>query len=356
MKRNRAIDYEKGVIVLLMVWDHVLSYFGNGGTHPEQSAIMMAICSMAFSTFVFAYGRSVFLAYYSRDFKTAAPRMLGSAARSYLAFCISGIANNVLCQGKDFSRNVIKKVVLLKDIPSMSEFLISFAILAIAALALYVPMKKLLEHKRAFCTVAALLLLSTFIPYDQIKNVRLGLLIGMKRYYLFPVLQYFPLFMAGLYVGKHGMNRKIVWFGLATVFTAVSTIYTAVHGQPERFPPTLLWIIMPALGIVLLDRLAERLSRWTDAKPWAARLLSPVENMGRNSLYYLVTSNLLLFAMANMNQMSSYGVSVLPLYRENAAFPFNLETGSTPWSLFWTLVMLVGIGFVGGLYRKAKKN
>lgn len=356
MKRDRAIDYEKGVIVLLMVWDHVLAYFGNSGAHPEQSAIMMAICSMAFSTFVFAYGRSVFLAYYSRDFKTAAPRMLGSAARSYLAFCISGIANNVLCQGKDFSRNVVKKVVLLKDIPSMSEFLVAFAILAVVALALYVPMKKLLEHRRAFCTAAALLLLSTFIPYDQIMNVRLGLLIGSKRFYLFPVLQYFPLFMAGLYVGKYGMNKKLAWFGLATALTSVSTIYTAVHGQPERFPPTLLWIIMPSLGIVLLDRLAQQLSRWTDAKPWAAKLMSPVENMGRNSLYYLVTSNLLLFAMVNMNQMSSYGVSVMPLYRESAAFPFSLETGSTPWSLFWTLVMLVGIGFVGGLYRKAKKN
>lgn len=356
MKRNRAIDYEKGVIVFVMVWDHVLAYFGNGDAHPEQSAIMMAICSMAFSTFVFAYGRSVFLAYYSRDLKTAVPRMLGSAARSYLAFCISGIANNVLCQGKDFSRNVVKKVILLKDIPSMSEFLVSFAILAVLALVLYVPMKKMLEHKRAFWAVAALLLLSTFIPYERIKSVHLGLLIGSKRFYLFPVLQYFPLFMAGLYVEKYGMNRKCVWFGLATALTSVSAIYTAVHGQPERFPPTLLWIIMPALGIVLLDRLAEQFSRWTEAKSWAARLMSPVENMGRNSLYYLVTSNLLLFAMVNMNQMSSYGVSVMPLYRKSAGFPFNLETGSTPWSLFWTLVMLLGIGFVGGLYRRAKKN
>lgn len=356
MKRNRAIDYEKGFIVAAMVFDHVLSYFGNTGTYPEQSWIMLVICAMAFSTFVFAYGRSVFLAYYSRDFKTAAPRMLGSAVRSYLAFCISGIANNILCQEKNFSMNVIKKVALLEDIPSMSEFLIAFAILALAALALFVPLKKLLEHKKAYWIVTAALLLSTFIPYGAIKNVQLGLLIGSKRFYLFPVLQYFPLFMAGLYVAKYGMSKKAVWIGVSAVLTGVSAAYTVAYGQPGRFPPTLLWIIMPALGIVLLDMLAEKMNRWAENCPRAAKLMLPVESMGRNSLYYLVTSNLMLFAMVNMNRMASYGVSILPMYREKADFPFNLATGSTPWALFWTLVMLLGIGFVGGLYRKGRKG
>ena len=91
MKRNRAIDYAKGILVALMLLDHVLAYFGNTGEHPEQNGLMMAICSMAFSTFVFAYGRSVMLAYYSRSFKAAAPRMLGSVVRSYLAFCIRAL-------------------------------------------------------------------------------------------------------------------------------------------------------------------------------------------------------------------------------------------------------------------------
>lgn len=354
MKRNRAIDYEKGFIVALMVLDHVMAYFGNGS--GAQSVIMLIICAMAFSTFVFAYGRSVFLAYYSRNFKTAAPRMLGSALRSYLAFCISGIANNILCQEKNFSMNVIKKVALLKDIPSMSEFLIAFALLALVALALFVPLKKLLEHKRAYWIVTFALLLSSFIPYGAIKNVHLGLLIGSEKFYLFPVLQYFPLFMAGLYVAKYGMNKKSIWIGVSAVLTGVSTVYTALYGQPGRFPPTLLWLVMPALGIVLLDMLAEAINRWTAERTWAAKFMSPVENMGCNSLYYLVTSNLMLFAMVNMNRMKDLGVDVLPFYRDSANFPFNLETGSTPWALFWTMVMLVGIGFVGSLYRRPRKG
>lgn len=356
MKRNRAIDYEKGFIVALMVFAHVLAYFGDPGAHPEQSAITIAVNSMAFSTFIFAYGRSVFLAYYSRDFKTAAPRMLGSALRSYLAFCISGIANNILVQEKNFSLNVVRKVALLQDIPSMSEFLISFALVALIALALFKPLQKLLENKKAYLIVTAALLLSTFIPYGMIHNVYLGLLIGMKKFYLFPVLQYFPWFMLGLYVAKYSMERKGIWIGVSAACSVVGAVYTALCGQPGRFPPTILWILMPAFGIVMLNLLAETMNAGADKCIWRARLMHPVESMGSNSLYYLLTSNLILFAMTNMNRMSDLGVSVLPYYRETAKFPFNLATHTTPWALFWTVIMLLGIGFVGSLYRKPRKG
>lgn len=356
MKRNRAIDYEKGIIVAAMVFCHVLQHFGNTGSFPEQSGLILAVCAMAFSTFVFAYGRSVLIAYYNRDFKTAAPRMLGSVVRSYLAFCISGVAQKVLCGEKNFSMSVVRRVFVLEDIPGMSEFLAAFAVLGLVALALYWPLKKLLEHKKAFWIVAFACFFTSFIPYEYIRDARLGLLIGTEKFYLFPVLQYFPFFMAGLYVSKYGMEKRPVWLAVSGVLTAVSVVYTIVCGEPGRFPPTLLWLTMPCFGIVLLDMLAEVVNRWTAQRAWAAKAAAPVENMGRNSLYYLLTSNLILFAITNMNRMSSLGVSVLPYYRETAAFPFNLETSSTPWALFWTLIMLLGIGFTTCLCRRAPKN
>lgn len=356
MKRNRAIDYEKGFIVAAMVFAHVLAYFGKFSEYPEQSIMNMVVNALAFSTFIFAYGRSVFVAYYSRDFRTAAPKMLGSALRSYLAFCISGISNNILVQEKNFSLNVVKRVVLLEDIPSMSEFLAAFALAALVALVLFKPLKALLEHKKAYLVVTFALLLSTFIPYGMIHNVYLGLLIGMKKFYLFPVLQYFPWFMLGLYVARYGMEKKGVWIGVSALCTAAGAAYSAIWGQPGRFPPTLLWIIMPAFVIVLLNLLAEAMERGAAKKTWAAKLMHPIESMGCNSLYYLVTSNLILFSLTNMNRLGDLGSSVLPYYRDRAKFPFNLATGSTPWALFWTLVMLLGIGFVGSLYRKPRKG
>lgn len=356
MKRNRAIDYEKGIIVAAMVFCHVLQHFGNAGSYPEQSWLILIVCAMAFSTFMFSYGRSVLLAYYNRDFKAAAPRMLGSIIRSYLAFCISGIAHRVLCGEKNFSLSVVKRVFMLEDIPGMSEFLAAFAVLGLVALALYWPLKKLLEHKRAFWVITFVCFFTSFIPYEYIHDPWLGLLIGSKKFYLFPVLQYSPFFMAGLYVSKHGMEKKPVWLAVSGVLTAVSVVYTIIWGEPGRFPPTLLWLTMPCFGIVLLDMLAEVISRKAANCAWTVRIMSPVENMGRNSLYYLLTSNLILFALTNMNRMSSLGVSVLPYYRETAAFPFNLETSSTPWALFWTLIMLLGIGFTTGLCRRAPKN
>lgn len=355
MKRNRAIDYEKGIIVAAMVFCHVLQHFGNTGAFPEQNTLILVVCAMAFSTFMFSYGRSVLLAYYNRGFKSAAPRMVGSIVRSYLAFGISGVAHRVLCGEKNFSFNVVKKVFLLEDIPGMSEFLAAFAVLGLVALVLFWPLKKLLEHKKIFWIVTFACFFTSFMPYDAIRDPRLGLLIGSSKFYLFPVLQYLPFFLAGLYVAKYGMEKKPVWLIVSGVLTAASVFSTIMWGQPGRFPPTLLWLTMPCFGIVLLDMLAEVMNKWTTDRAWAVKALSPVESMGRNSLYYLLTSNLILFALTNMNRMSELGVSVLPYYREGAKFPFNLETGSTPWALFWTLIMLLGIGFVAGLNKKAKK-
>lgn len=356
MKRNRAIDYEKGIIVAAMVFCHVLQHFGNTGAFPEQSVLILIVCAMAFSTFMFAYGRSVLLAYYNRGFKAAAPRMAGSIVRSYLAFCISGVAHRVLCGEKNFSFNVVKRVFLLEDIPGMSEFLAAFAVLGLVALVLFWPLKKLLEHKKIFWVVTFACFFTSFMPYGAIRNPQLGLLIGSTKFYLLPVLQYLPFFLAGLYVSKYDMEKKPVWLIVSGVLTAASVVYTIIWGEPGRFPPTLLWLTMPCFGIVLLDMLAELINKGTAERAWAAKIMAPVENMGRNSLYYLLTSNLILFALTNMNRMSSLGVSVLPYYRETAKFPFNLETSSTPWALFWTLIMLLGIGFTTCLCRPASQK
>lgn len=348
MKRKLAIDYEKGLIVAVMVLCHVLQYFGQPDKYPEQRWIILSICAMAFSTFTFAYGRSVYLAYLTRSWWEAAPKMLGSVARSYGAFCISGIAYNLICANKLFTKSTLINVILLRDIPGMSEFLASFAMLGLVSLILFPLLKRLAEH-RALCGVAALCCFaSAFIPYGSIRDPRLGLLIGSKRFYLFPVLQYMPFFLSGLYVGRNGMKPKALWLGVSFALTGAGVVNFIVNGEPGRFPPELMWLVLPCAAIVLLNMLAEVADGWTQNCRWGSRLLAPVASMGRNSLYYLLTSNLIIFSVSRMG--------TLPVTTATQPFPFNLPLHSTPWALFWTLVMLLGIAFVGGLYRKAGKR
>lgn len=348
MERNRAIDYEKGFVVAVMVLCHMIQFFERRDLYPEQYWIMTAINGTAFPVFLFAYGRSVWLAYYRGSLQDAAPRMLRSVLRAYGAYCVSGIAYQVICAGKAFSSETVLRVVTLRDVPGWSEFLAAFAAFGLAALFLFPALKRLLEHKVWVGAVAAVCLACTFIPYDRIPSTHLGLFIGTTSFACFPVLQYFPFFLAGLYVGRYGMEKRVLWLGGAGVLSAAGIAYFAAYGEPSRFPPSLWWILLPCLVLVLLDWGAEGLNRLSGQRPQVRRILSPIEALGRNSLYYLVASNLVIFSVSHMG--------TLPLSRHGEVFPFTLPMNSTPWAMFWTLVLLLGIAFVSSLYRKAPKS
>lgn len=348
MERNRAIDYEKGITVAMMVLCHVLQFFGRTDIYPEQYWIITVICSTAFPTFLFAYGHSVFLAYYRKPLRQAAPRILFSSMRAYGAYCISGIAHHVVCSKKYFSGSTIFRVITFQDVPGMSEFLATFAVLGLVTLILFPVFNALLDHKAVFWTVTLACFAGAFIPYDQIHSTHLGLFIGTTSFYAFPVLQYFPFFLTGLYVGRYGMKCKALWLGGSGLLTVAGITYFIIYGEPVRFPPSLWWLILPCLEIVLLDWGAETLQLLGKQHFKTVHLLAPIESMGRNSLYYLLASNLILFSVRRMG--------TIPLSAKNAVFPFTLAANSTPWALFWTLILLLSIAFMAGLYRKAPKK
>lgn len=347
MKRNHAIDYEKGIIVAVMVLCHVLQFFGKPELHPEQYIIMLVINFTAFQTFVFSYGRSVAAAYFSRSWKQAAPRMLKSALRSYAAFCISGVSYLVLCEGKDFSSKLVIRVLTFDAVPGWSEFLAAFAVFGLVALILFPLLKKLMNNRKLLIAVCIVCFAGVLVPYSRIDSNPLGLLIGTDNFSCFPVLQYMPFFLAGLYVGVHGMPKWKLWTAGSAVLSGAAIAYLLIFGEPRRFPPTLMWILLPCILIVLLDRGAELAGSIAEKCRYTSAVLSPIGSMGMNSLFYLLASNMIIFSVSRMG--------TLPVFRKSESFPFTLQQGSTSWALFWTLVMLIGIGFMTTLTRRARK-
>ena len=346
MKRDRSIDYEKGFVVACMVLCHILQFFGNPAEYPAEENIMRAINALAFSTFVFAYGRSIAASWLELPWKRSLPRALRSALRSYAAFILSGTAYKVLCEGKDFSRWAPLNVVLLRSIPGWSEFLIALALIGLLAALTLPALRWLSDRPLPLLLVCALCLAATQMPYGQIKDFRIGLLIGTTRFACFPVVQYLPFLLAGIYAGRHGFNR---WMALgALLLTSIAVYVWVQYGEPSRFPPSLPWLMTPCLGIALLDLISRKLAAWTDARRPIQTLLRPLSYLGMNSLYYLITSNLCIFALSN--------TGTLPIYRAKEWFPFNLPTGSVAWAIAWTAVMLIVIGFVGTLVRREKKD
>ncbi|MBO7747965.1 hypothetical protein I8J29_27610 [Paenibacillus sp. MWE-103] len=303
-KRESAIDLFKGLLVLGMVYGHTLQFFSDQRIYPNGQTVIDFINLITFSGFVFSFGYVSQLAYYRKTFREAAPRMLSAAAKTLGAFYVSGLAYRLFIDGRVLSWANVKPVLLLNDMPGWSEFLWSFTYLMVLGLALFVPLKALTARRWTGFAAAALLLLTTYLPYGSVHVMKLGPLIGTRDFASFPVLQYFPYYLVGMLFARHRIVRD--WRVLAGAALATGAFlwkWLADGALPERFPPSVWWILgaaLPLYGYYLLARLMER----TPA-PFAA-----FDAMGRNVLWCLVMSNLLLFSLKG-NQQDNLLLSTL---------------------------------------------
>lgn len=330
-QRERAIDLFKGLLVIGMVYCHTLQFFSDQQIYPNGQHVIDIVNLITFSGFVFSFGYVSQLAYYAKPFRQAAPRMLLTALKTLIAFYVSGAAYRLFIDGRLLSWDNIRPILLADDMPGWSEFLISFTYLMVLGLVLFVPLKRLAERKWIGFAAAGVLLLATQIPYGSIHATQLGPLIGTRDFASFPVVQYFPYYLIGMLFARH----RIAWDWKVLAGAAVASVlffwrWLSADGRvlPERFPPSVWWIIGPALllyGYYLLSRQMEKIPR-----PFAI-----VETMGRNVLGYLVLSNVLIFSLKS-NQ-PNYLVTALD-------------------GLWMALVILAAVSFVMWIVTKPPRS
>ena len=106
--------------------------------------------------------------------------------------------------------------------------------------------------------------------------------------------------------GGCASKRKIwpdwkLFFGAASLCTPCFWYCGKYYGLPGRFPPTALFIGGGALGVWIYHLLAGALGKIKSVTIIGTIIGKPVEVLsfiGRNSLYYLLMSNILIFAVA----------------------------------------------------------
>ncbi|AZN38610.1 acyltransferase family protein [Paenibacillus albus] len=304
-KRERAIDLFKGLLVLGMVYCHTLQFFSDQQVYPNGQRVIDVINLITFSGFVFSFGYVSQLAYYTKTFRQAAPRMLVAAVKTLGAFYVSGLAYRLFIDGKLLSWATVRPILLLEDMPGWSEFLWSFTYLMIVGLILFVPLKALAGRRWLGFAAAGLLLLTTWLPYGSIHAMKLGPLIGTRDFASFPVLQYFPYYLIGILFARYriGWDWRVLVGAAAASGAFLWRLISHDGALPERFPPSVWWIVGPALllyGYYLLGKLLERYPA-----PFVV-----FETMGRNVLWYLVMSNVIIFALKG-NQQGNVLVSAL---------------------------------------------
>lgn len=344
--RDRSIDVGRGLLVILMVYCHVLQFFGAAQLFAIEHDLMNAINLTVFPSFVFYFGATAAMAYLSKSYLSALPGMVRTCLRAYAAFVLSGVGYRVLREGKPLAVGTARRVLQLTDIPGWSEFLIAFALYALLLIVGYAVFDWL-SRKPFACLLTGALCVACceFVPYGSVPT-RLALLIGGRDFSYFPIVQYLPYFLAGMVYARGSRRTKAGLLVLAMLCSAAGAAYWKLFGFPNRFPPSWGWILLPGAlvaGVVLVGRLICALPDFGVRAVEAVirlpeRLLA---GLGGASLYMLLASNLVIFTLA--------GRGVVPVLSAKSVIPWSMPIQSPQGAAIWTAVLLIGLAFVAAL-------
>lgn len=292
INRDYSVDYFKGILVIGMVYAHVLQFFSDITIFPSVQYSTQFFNLITFSGFVFCFGYVCQLAYYSKPFKRIYRKMLFTGLKVLTAFYISGLAFQLFVGNQPLDIETIMPIILLQIIPGWSEFLISFALFILIGLALFRCFVWLSDRPYIFWTVTIIILLTTWIDYGQINSTYLGLLIGTTHFPTFPVLQYMPYYLIGIYFAKYkiGFQRKYFLISMIGTLAFIFYLMTNEMHLPERFPPSIYWIVGSTFILYIYYVISRLLAKYEKG-------FGLLQTMGENVLFYLLISNIFIFSL-----------------------------------------------------------
>lgn len=296
MNRDYSIDLFRGFLVIGMVLVHVMQFF----TSPEYSQASIHIINIGnmitFSGFMFCFGYVVQISYMEKEFNEVYIKIIKRILITLVAFYISGIAYRLIIGRSYIIWDTFKNILILKDIPGWSEFLVSFTYANLATLLFFKPFKLIVNNSKIFFAVIILLLLTCFIPYENVTSNQLGILLGSQQFASFPLLQYMPFYILGMYFKKNNMKFNKIALLISFIPTALPLyLYINTGNLPSRFPPSVLWIVSPAFILYLYYLAALALKNHI-------RYLIPVIMLGQNVLTALILSNIFIFTLSSLGK------------------------------------------------------
>ena len=289
--RNAAIDRVKGLLTVGMVYAHTLAILGLPGA-DIFSGVVGLIDLVAFSGFLFCFGYGCYLAYFRPAHPLPMRRIAATAIKPLVAFLLSGLAYRLFIQHQSLDSAVLFRMITLQEIAPFSEFLLAFSlVLALTALARQ-PISRVLARPKLLTTLIMLCLASTLIPFIA-NAIYVNLFIGLGNATVFPIIPYYPIFLLGMAAARYGIisDRRV----LIACIVALGALFAeaAFGGQLRRFPPSAFWVsgsLAVAYGTVLLAH----------TRPFGGITGRLLANIGRNVLFYLLLSNIMLFALRSL--------------------------------------------------------
>lgn len=314
LERDLKMDFLKGILVVGMVLCHAIQFFVPVELYPIAEKITWYANAITFSAFIFTFGYTNSIAYYKKDFKLSYKKMLINAFKILIVYYISAFAYKLFVDKEVLDLRLIKKLLIFNEIPGWSEFIISFSLIMFIGLLLFPLFKNLQNRPKLTLAIAVILLGSTYIPYSLVKSNFLGLFIGTTNFSVFPVLQYLPFYLIGIYFCNKKVEFNIIIFIISLLLTAITFIITINKNWvlPERFPPELIWIILPSFPIYL-NYLLSRLI--IDKLKLTKNIISSeLLNIGKNTLFFLIVSNILIFSISGVDVVSDLNTILVIIF------------------------------------------
>jgi len=288
--RYREIDVFKGILVLQMILAHCFHFFVSLYPGTWENAVSDYINLTTFSGFIFAYGFAAWFAYVQKDYKVILPRLISSILKMLAAYYISAFAFRIFIDGIFINWNNILDILLLRSLAGWSEFLLSFAAVMVLILCFQPLMKK--AGKYLPLIVAVVAVIAVLIPL-RTSNTIVATFIGQAPFAVFAVIPYCIYLALGIYIAQSEGKLK-PWMVIATcVGTAGFVAVYLIFGMPSRFPLSLPWLL-GASAFITLYYFVSKLIAGRKFSKW-------IEDIGKNSLFYLLMSNIFIFALRSSN-------------------------------------------------------
>ena len=286
MYRITHIDTTKGILTLGMLACHIFIFFCNNTIYTHIFNLVTGLVS--FSGFLFCFGYAAFLAYFSKP-TLPKTKMYANAFKLLMAFYISGAAHTYIV-ADTYNAKAFIDILLLNSLPGFSEFLASFAALMFFVALCGELIKKIMAQPHYFYLCIALCLSVTLFKFST-NTVQLSILIGDAKTPNFAIIQYFPLFILGMYFAKHKilLSRKLTLYSV--LMLAIFSVNCYLHTLPRRSSPDTLWILSSFAATYAYYVLAIYLDK-------IAYLNTLLRNIGRNVLFWLLSSNLFIFLLS----------------------------------------------------------
>ncbi|GAB4033661.1 hypothetical protein GCM10028774_17440 [Spirosoma jeollabukense] len=296
--RQTSIDYMKGVLVIGMVLAHALQLLSK----PRGIFWLFSttINLITFSGFFFCFGYVFFLSYLTKPFADVNLKMAKTAIKSLFAYYLSGFSAYLLLSprflGKPYpiTLDEILQLITFNKVAWFSEFLLTFFLITGLVLIFFQGFKQLAHSPIAMlCLGLVCLIIAWLLPTDLIVPQPMALLIGTKNYFIFPVIQYLPIFLIGIYFSNYRVGWSRAVLALSLLGTGLLISYYIWHqAMPAEFLPSVYWLV-GSYGILYGYYVA---AKWLEHRP---NPLNWLLSIGRNTLFYLLVSNFILFALSN---------------------------------------------------------